>query len=77
MQIFNTSIKGTDYFQIYLTKEELENKQIQEKIHKIKDSNAKVAVFVSGKREQVGKHKNPSLIILYEKYDWRFIFYGL
>ena len=45
MQIFNTSFKGTDYFQIYLTKEELENKQIQEKIHKIKDSNAKVAVF--------------------------------
>lgn len=53
MQIFNTSIKGTDYFQIYLTKEELENKQIQDKIHKIKDSNAKVAVFVSGKNEYI------------------------
>lgn len=53
MQIFNTSFKGTDYFQIYLTEEELENKQIQEKIHKIKDSNAKVAVFVSGKNEYI------------------------
>ena len=53
MQIFNTSIKETDYFQIYLTKEELENKQIQDKIHKIKDSNAKVAVFVSGKNEYI------------------------
>ena len=53
MQIFNTSFKGTDYFQIYLTKEELENKQIQEKIYKIKDSNAKVAVFVSGKNEYI------------------------
>ena len=53
MQIFNTSFKGTDYFQIYLTKEELENKQIQEKIHKIKDSNAKVAVFVSGENEYI------------------------
>lgn len=53
MQIFNTCFKGTDYFQIYLTKEELENKQIQEKIHKIKDSNAKVAVFVSGENEYI------------------------
>lgn len=53
MQIFNTSFKGTDYFQIYLTEEELENKQIQEKIHKIKDSNAKVAVFVSGENEYI------------------------
>lgn len=53
MQIFNTSFKEKNYFQIYLTKEELENKQIQDKIHKIKDSNAKVAVFVSGENEYI------------------------
>ena len=53
MQVLKSRHKGIDFIQIYLTKEELNDGQIQEKIHKIKDSNAKVAVFVSGKNEYI------------------------
>lgn len=51
MQVLKSRHKGIDFIQIYLTKEELNNEQIQEKIHKVKTSNAKVAVFVSGENE--------------------------
>lgn len=51
MQIFKSKHNGLDFCQIYATKDELQNEEIQEKINNIKKSESKVAMFVSGDDE--------------------------
>ena len=51
MQIFKSKHNGSDFCQIYATKDELQNEEIQEKINNIKKSESKVAMFVSGDDE--------------------------
>lgn len=51
MQILKSRHKGDDFVQIYLTKEEVQNEKNRERIDKLKKSNSKVAIFVSGDYE--------------------------
>lgn len=48
MHIQKSEYKGTTYFQIYLTKEEMKKEEIKEKINSLKKPNTRVAIFVSG-----------------------------
>ena len=63
MQIFESIHNKKKYIQIYLTKEELKDRNIQEKINTFKSSKDKVAVFVSGENEYI---KILERIILFE-----------
>lgn len=51
MQVLKSIHNNINFYQIYTTKEELQNKEIQEKINSLKQSNSRVATFVSGKSE--------------------------
>lgn len=51
MHILKSNYKNIIYFQIYLTKEETENKDIQNKIKQIKNPNTRIALFVSGEND--------------------------
>lgn len=51
MQVLKSIHNNINFYQIYTTKEELQNKEIQEKINNLKQSNSRVAIFVSGKSE--------------------------
>lgn len=53
MRIFKSKHKGLEFCQIYATKDELQNAEIQEKINNIKKSGSRVATFVSGNNEYV------------------------
>lgn len=48
MKVLESKYNQITYIQIYLTKEEMQNEAIQEKIKEIKNTNTKVAIFVSG-----------------------------
>ena len=49
MQITSNEISNTKYMQIYLTEEELEIQEIQDKIKEYKKQKYKVGIFVTGK----------------------------
>ena len=49
MKIISNEIENNRYVQIYLTKEELEKKEIKEIITKYKEKKYKIGVFVTGK----------------------------
>lgn len=49
MQITSTKISNTKYLQIYLTQEEIEQKETKEVIEKYKQQKCKIGVFVTGK----------------------------
>ena len=51
MQVLRSIHNNIDFYQIYTTKEELQNKEIHEKINNLKQSNSRVATFVSGEKE--------------------------
>lgn len=53
MQVLKSIHNNIDFYQIYTTKEELQNKDIQEKINNLKQSNSRVATFVSGENEYI------------------------
>lgn len=48
MKVLKSKYNQITYIQIYLTKEEMQNEVTQEKIKEIKNTNTKVAIFVSG-----------------------------
>lgn len=50
MNILKTKYKDTTYIQIYLTRDEIENREAKEKISKFKDKNTRIAIFVSGEK---------------------------
>ena len=49
MQITSNEISNTKYMQIYLTEEDLEIQEIQDKIKEYKKQKYKVGIFVTGK----------------------------
>ena len=49
MQITSNEISNTKYMQIYLTEEELEIQEIQDKIKEYKKQKYKIGIFVTGK----------------------------
>ena len=49
MQITSNEISNTKYMQIYLTEEELETQEIQDKIKEYKKQKYKIGIFVTGK----------------------------
>ena len=49
MQITSNEIANNKYMQIYLTEEELEIQEIQDKIKEYKKQKYKVGIFVTGK----------------------------
>ena len=49
MQITSNEISNTKYMQIYLTEEEWEIQEIQDKIKEYKKQKYKVGIFVNGK----------------------------
>lgn len=49
MQITSCLIANTNYVQIYLTKEEIENKETEKIIQKYKKEKYNVAIFITGK----------------------------
>ena len=49
MQITNTEIQSTKYIQIYLTEEELQEKETKDLVQKYKQEKYNVGIFVAGK----------------------------
>ena len=49
MQITNTEIQSTKYIQIYLTEEELQEKETKDLVQKYKQKKYNVGIFVAGK----------------------------
>lgn len=51
MQILKSKHNSIDFYQIYVTKEEMDNEETQKRINKIKNINSRVAIFESGDNE--------------------------
>lgn len=58
MKIATKIIEGESYSQVFLNKEELEKKEIQDKISKLKKKGNKVGIFISGSEEILPILKN-------------------
>lgn len=50
MQITSCELSSTKYVQIFLTKDEVENKETKDLIRQYKKQKYKVALFISGKK---------------------------
>ena len=53
MRITTTTIENENYSQIFVEKNEMEQKKIRDEIEKLKKKGNKVAVFVSGNDEML------------------------
>ena len=53
MKITTTTIENENYSQIFVEKNEMEQKKIRDEIEKLKKKGNKVAIFVSGKDEML------------------------
>ena len=53
MRITITTIENENYSQIFVEKNEMEQKKIRDEIEKLKKKGNKVAIFVSGKDEML------------------------
>ena len=53
MRITTTIIENENYSQIFVEKNEMEQKKIRDEIEKLKKKGNKVAIFVSGKDEML------------------------
>ena len=53
MRITTTTIENENYSQIFVEKNEMEQKKIRDEIEKLKKKGNKVAIFVSGKDEML------------------------
>ena len=53
MKITTTIIENENYSQIFVEKNEMEQKEIRDEIEKLKKKGNKVAIFVSGKDEML------------------------
>ena len=53
MRITTTTIENENYSQIFVEKNEMEQKKIRNEIEKLKKKGNKVAIFVSGKDEML------------------------
>ena len=53
MRITTTTIENENYSQIFVEKNEMEQKKIRDEIEKLKKKGNKVAIFVSGKEEML------------------------
>ena len=53
MRIKTTTIENENYSQIFVEKNEMEQKKIRDEIEKLKKKGNKVAIFVSGKDEML------------------------
>lgn len=51
MQVLKSIHNNIVFYQVYTTKEELQSEEIQKKINNLKQSNSRVATFVSGDNE--------------------------
>ena len=58
MRITTTTIENENYSQIFVEKNEMEQKKIRDEIEKLKKKGNKVAIFVSGKDEMLRIIKN-------------------
>ena len=58
MKIATKIIEGESYAQVFLNKEELEKKEIQDKINELKKKGNKVGIFISGSDEILPILKN-------------------
>ena len=53
MRITTTTIENENYSQIFVEKNEMEQKEIRDEIERLKKKGNKVAIFVSGKDEMI------------------------
>ncbi len=53
MRITTTTIENENYSQIFVEKNEMEQKKIRDEIERLKKKGNKVAIFVSGKDEML------------------------
>ena len=53
MRITTTTIENENYSQIFVEKNEMEQKEIKDEIERLKKKGNKVAIFVSGKDEML------------------------
>lgn len=53
MRIITTTVENENYSQIFVEKNEMEQKKIRDEIEKLKKKGNKVAIFVSGKDEML------------------------
>ena len=53
MRITTTTVENENYSQIFIEKNEMEQKKIRDEIEKLKKKGNKVAIFVSGKDEML------------------------
>ena len=53
MRITTTTVENENYSQIFVEKNEMEQKKIRDEIEKLKKKGNKVAIFVSGKDEML------------------------
>lgn len=53
MKITTTMIENENYSQIFVEKTEMGQKEVKDKIEKLKKNGNKVAIFISGKEEML------------------------
>ena len=53
MRITTTTIENENYSQIFVEKNEMEQKKVKDEIEKLKKKGNKVAIFISGKEEML------------------------
>ena len=58
MKITTKIIEGESYSQVFLNKEELKKKEVQDKINELKIKGNKVGIFISGSEEKLPILKN-------------------
>lgn len=58
MKIATEIIDNESYSQVFVNKEDLEKKEIQDKIHELKVKGNKVGIFISGREEILPIIKN-------------------
>lgn len=58
MKIATKIIEGESYSQVFVNKEELEKKEVKDKIHELKVKGNKVGIFISGMEEILPIIKN-------------------
>lgn len=58
MKITTKIIEGESYSQVFINKEELETKEIKDKINELKKKGNKVGIFISGSEEIIPILKN-------------------
>lgn len=58
MKITTKIIEGENYSQVFLNKEELKKKEVQDKINELKIKGNKVGIFISGSEEILPILKN-------------------